>query len=517
MLVPLLKSGFFPQELPPLFSTASYADYVKRNRKSLPSNFTMEKAEWSSATHHNLVRVGGLRRRLSVPNPVGYFRLANAFDRNATVLQAKWNESTFSHTKPNLHSAGYRALTPPNHDRATPRALARVGSNYLLRADIAQFYPSIYTHTIPWALHSKEEAKANIKNKALGGNVLDIELQACQNGQTKGIAIGPDTSLGIAELLLSRIDTRLKEDCNIKGGVRFIDDMEFCFQKLADAEAALARLEALLYEYELQLNSNKTSIVELPDVVESPYVTQIRVCIPKSDEAPRSQWIDYFNTAFILAKEFPRDGVLRYAISALQNIRVKTELWELVQSLLWQSISHDPGCIRFVIDVLWLNIHYDESLKLSKPMAKGALNSMIESSAPVGHGSEVVWSIWAALLLKLKLSSQSQKAIATMEDSFVAVAAFVAKAHGVFASEFTSNTWEDWIEEGCFNGPHWLFAYESYRRDWMKGKVKNAKLNGDLCCKFFKQGDVSFIDEDIISSYRPKRTRTPIHGLGGGY
>lgn len=96
--------------------------------------------------------------------------------------------------------------------------MTRVGSRYLLKADISQFYPSIYTHTIPWALHSKATAKAGQRDVELAGNVLDKELQACQHGQTKGIAIGPDTSLGIAELLLSPIDHRMNEECDIVAG-----------------------------------------------------------------------------------------------------------------------------------------------------------------------------------------------------------------------------------------------------------------------------------------------------------
>ncbi|QDJ13847.1 hypothetical protein CEP45_08420 [Mergibacter septicus] len=30
---------------------------------------------------------------------------------------------------------------------------------YLFTTDIANFYPSIYTHSIPWAIYTKEKAK----------------------------------------------------------------------------------------------------------------------------------------------------------------------------------------------------------------------------------------------------------------------------------------------------------------------------------------------------------------------
>lgn len=149
MLDILLRRGYFPSELPPLFNTESLATAVSSEQKKLPTCMSQNKATWTQPTNHNLARVGGLRRRLSVPNPTNFYRLARAFDINQTILEAKWAESPFSHTTPSLAKAGPRAITPKNSDRATPRAMTRVGARYLLKADISQFYPSIYTHTVP--------------------------------------------------------------------------------------------------------------------------------------------------------------------------------------------------------------------------------------------------------------------------------------------------------------------------------------------------------------------------------
>ena len=508
MLDALLRKGYLPKELPPLFSTEAFADCIKSHEQQLPAPFTQQKPIWTLPTHHNLARVGGLRRRLSVPNPFNFFRLARTFDANATVLNGKWAASPYSHTKPAMSANQTRAIAPSNQDRATPRALIRVGARYLLRADISQFYPSIYTHTIPWAAHTKEIAKANRNDMRLFGNVLDKELQACQHGQTKGIAVGPDTSLGIAELLLSQIDCRLTRESDIRGGVRFIDDMELTFRRLADGENALCQLEGLLFEYELQLNSNKTKIVELPDNFESAHVTHLRPHIPDKEKAVHSEWVDFFNKAFLSAREYPDDGVLRYAVACLQAVKVKGSLWELVQSLLWQCIAGDPGCLRFVIDVLWINIHRDQTLVLDKSLSKEALDALIARSAPIGHGSEVLWSIWAALLFDLKLSAESAESVSLMEDSFVAVAASLADERSVFSEPLTSAVWARWLEPQCFNDTHWLFAYEAYRRGWMADMVARAGLNEDACCEFLKRSGVSFVRDAAIADYQPERVKT---------
>jgi len=391
---------------------------------------------------------------------------------------------------------------------------ARLGARYLLKADIAQFYPSIYTHTIPWALHGKQQAKLEIKNPSLPGNVIDKELQACQNGQTKGVSIGPDTSLGIAELVLAPIDARLKRECSVVGGLRFIDDMEYSFRKLADAEEALYRLEEFLHEYELQLNSTKTLISALPELLESKFVTDLRRLIPSSDNRSKSMWIDYFSTAFALAKLHPEDGVLRYAISTLTNVQVQENQWETVQHLLWQTLVSDPGCLRFIIDYVWILRHRNSVLVLDRSMAAAAVSSLVESSAAVGHGSEVVWSMWAATLFSLRLSDDAWNAALQMDDSFVAVATLTAAEK--LGVEKHSSKWAGWLEEDCFKESQWLFAYEAFRQGWCNDQVTNAKLNVEPFCKFMFDNGVTFVDKDIVANYQPSRFVIRSGGGGGG-
>jgi hypothetical protein len=266
MLKSILTRGFLPQELPPLFTSKKLGALATLSNLPVELIARDSKAKWTQPVSHNLARPGGLRRRLSIPNPGSYFRLAQVFSSSLPTLAPIWASSPYSKTSPVLTNTSLRAVVPNSSDRASPRALSRVGARYLLRTDISQFYSSVYTHLIPWVLHSKSVAKAKSRDITLLGNALDKELMACQNGQTKGITIGPDVSLRIAELLLSGVDKKLSQECRIVSGTRFIDDIELTFTKLADAEAALAGLERLLAELELQLNASKTKSLHFPTV-----------------------------------------------------------------------------------------------------------------------------------------------------------------------------------------------------------------------------------------------------------
>jgi hypothetical protein len=498
--------------LPPLFSSVTLGNVV--GNVGIPLPFTETKAKWSASVQHDLARPGGLRRRLSIPNPVNFFRLASTFNQHQNALAVVWDKSPFSFTKPNLTLSSGRGMVVDVRDRATPRVHARVGARYFLHTDIAQFYPSIYTHSIPWVLHTKARAKASTNDKTLLGNVLDKEVQACQLGQTKGIAIGPDTSLGIAELLLSPLDEMIKMECSVVGGCRFIDDIELTFRTLADADRALTRFEALLSELELQPNALKTKIGELPVAIDSSFATSLRRNLPSDTNAPRSHWIDYFNRAFEIARIDRTTGVLRYAIAALSGVRPSSNCWDLVQRLLWQCVTVDPGCMRHVVDIVTINRLLMQIVPDAQ-IAATAVDSVIRSSATAGHASEVLWSIWAAMYIGFPIGADAQEAITGMDDALVASAAmFASTTTQVFSQPFDSPLWKSWLQQDCFYQDHWLFAYEAFRRGWFVPEVAASGIANDVSVAFLNGAGVTFIEDNARTTYVP--TRAQITGGGGG-
>jgi hypothetical protein len=113
---------------------------------------------------------------------------------------------------------------------------------YLIKTDIKNFYPSIYTHSIPWALHGKDFIRtenncSNRNNYNLTGNRLDKLFQNANDGCTNGIPIGPVVSDLIAEIVLSGVDRKLSQlliDAGISDDVsivRFKDDYRILAKK----------------------------------------------------------------------------------------------------------------------------------------------------------------------------------------------------------------------------------------------------------------------------------------------
>jgi len=142
----------------------------------------------------------------------------------------------------------------------------------ILRTDIKNFYPSVYTHSIAWAIHSKElirkKGNRNDYNNFVG-LLLDRLFQNSNDGCTNGIAIGPAVSDLIGEIILSAVDTECSKIIEAKGidfiGVRFKDDYRFLCQSKQDANFIIKTLQKQLRNFNLNLNESKSRVDELPE------------------------------------------------------------------------------------------------------------------------------------------------------------------------------------------------------------------------------------------------------------
>ena len=150
---------------------------------------------------------------------------------------------------------------------------------YLIKTDIKNFYPSVYTHSIPWALHGKdfirnEENEYNFPNRInhnLTGNRLDKLFQNANDGCTNGIPIGPAVSDLIAEIVLSGVDRKLSQlliEAGISNDVsivRFKDDYRILAKKESSGYSTIKFLQLALKEYRLELHDGKTESYNLPN------------------------------------------------------------------------------------------------------------------------------------------------------------------------------------------------------------------------------------------------------------
>lgn len=189
--------------------------------------------------------------------------------------------------------------------------------SHLVKADIRNFYPSIYTHSIAWALHGKKNVRklGNIHNFKLLGNRLDKLFQNASDGCTNGVPIGPVVSDVIAEIVASGVDRSLSRvlkkssmDCEV---IRFKDDYRILVKSEADGRTAIKLLQSALKEYNLELSDDKTAIWKLPDGLFREWVSMYHNVHPKRKKS--YEWKEFrelYLAVLRIDKACPGTGVI---------------------------------------------------------------------------------------------------------------------------------------------------------------------------------------------------------------
>ena len=496
----LASKGYFPKELPPPFNTSSFGSMISTHRAQIPATFepTTNPFIVSRPAMHNLARVGTLRRRLSVPNPIGFYQLAKTIETHWAIIANHCAKSPISLSKPQINPTQKRAVeaTVPFSDHPRHRGSLRATSKFILKTDISAFYPSIYTHSIPWALHTKSVAKANHGAFVLPGNTLDFYVRNAQDAQTMGIPISPDTSLVLAEMILVSIDDEVSNHLNING-FRSYDDFEFGFTSYADCENALAILQGVLNDYELQLNAAKTEIIELPVPSDPLWKTELLV-LPIESRRQTIHLAHYFGRAFELAKANASVEVLKFAVRRLNYLVVSTNNWEIYQDFLLQCAIVEPGALSAFIDHLHRYRQANYTVNIDK--LRSVLHTIIRTHGQLGHGSEIAWAVWGCLLFSIPIEDHEASILAGMSDSFVALLTLDARSKNLISQGISFGYWESHMTFNDLYDSEWLIAYEANVKKWLPsvGGIDHVMAHPNFA--FLKSNNVHFYDNTISAT-----------------
>lgn len=208
-------------------------------KESIPIEFSIYKNDQS-------------RRLYKMPNIYSYICLCSHLEKNKSIYIDIIKNSNKSLSK-YFYSKSFS-------ESKNLREKNRMGKRYIFKTDIQEFYASIYTHSIPWVLVGKEEAKRNKNNKNIYYNELDSLIQRCQYGETHGIPIGTFASRLISEIYMCKLDKKLDEFTYL----RYVDDFEFAYNYEIEQVKFYNKLCKELKCINLKVNINKNDKDKFP-------------------------------------------------------------------------------------------------------------------------------------------------------------------------------------------------------------------------------------------------------------
>ena len=319
----MVDYGLFSEKVQPCFRSSGLTDNIPTRLRRIVEETDQKRLKSRIKQTHDYVRYESLRdinvpRQIGIPHPESYVVQCLALRRHWTTVKQHCAKPDIPVSRTYVQRISSQSVFVMNykgpyrfeyeeedlHDMAGPR--------YVVRADISNCFPSVYTHSIPWAIHGRSKAKGN-HSVTLAGNLLDSVTRNTRDGQTNGLLIGPHASNVLSEIILTCVDHQM-----IRNGykaVRHIDDYVHYASTYSDAENFIRELALQLREYELVLNERKTTIQSMPVPLEQDWVRELRLFgIRGESNIPFSEVRTFLDSALKIAQREENSAVLNYAI-----------------------------------------------------------------------------------------------------------------------------------------------------------------------------------------------------------
>ena len=460
-----LTKGVFPSGLSPSFHTECLP--------SLLGSSSLNKREIQGLSSQlipfSFPRPGieNRRRIAHLLNPIIAIQTALVLDEHWEIYRNKLAEKKdclFETSIPVIDQEDLRYLRPALTHTKLSSLLENVHLRYptLIKFDVQAFYPSIYTHSLEWAMVGKTAAKKKLSEKRdvqggdqdvaeayKAGQELDNVIRRGQDKETYGIPIGPDSSFIAAELVGKSVAHDLvhelkKSNLNNFFLIRHVDDFalflyENVLRAIGTVRKVLRSWNLLPNELKIEvidaLSKNKdTWVYQLSSFSSDGKISELALSEEQSSIVKRDvvtyQEIDYWNLehylalAFDLQKSHPTKSVITYALRRLHlNSRVKPskssgdgygrpylmnfkdKFYPDLDLQLSALLSAFPQYVDVIADVyLW---YHEIAEKTPSYLSKAIDTLIIDRLDALEHHFEILWLLWIARYFQLTLEKKS--------------------------------------------------------------------------------------------------------------
>jgi hypothetical protein len=504
----LLGYGLFAEKIPPFLTAEIFLNFCK----TPPSGFTFDDST-KKYIHYESMRNINVPRILAIPNPIAYHNQCNVLSDNWDKLLEYFKEETKNqeHRISRIHIrkiddsfkvfntcyqdlddinlADYPALVQNhlfemNHknfctdDYPEPNLL--IGKRYVVKADISNCFPSIYTHSLSWALVTKKESKkySGLKHRDKWFNQIDFYTRNLKDGETHGILIGSHASNLISEIILTAVDKPMYD----KGYryIRNIDDYTCYAETKEKAEEFLIDLSTELKQYGLMLNHKKTEILKLPLASTENWVRKLNSFVFSNDDKLKlSEVRAYLDIALdLMFHNKENSAILNYAIKVLS----KKEMTANAKDYFIKTVHHLVLLYPYLVPLL------DEKIFVTFSIMKSQIEKISKDLFQLGESKKLYEAMSYALYFSLKydfsIVDGLYEIVEKSNDTILLLLAYLHDEKFVKHSKVTkkykalARLMKDDIDE------YWIFVYEvlsfgSLKGEWRQMKKENITFIKD--------------------------------------
>lgn len=274
---------------------------------------------------------------------------------NSTITNEELDRFFKKYFTYNKHHKLSNILNCPSFNRDSLRY------RFFSKLDIQNFFGSIYTHSITWAIVGDKHLGKKYSNRKLRNTFAaqsDIIQQKSNDNETNGIIIGPEINRIIADIILTQCDFNI-EKALIQKNInfnreykiyRFIDDYYIFSSTYEILEIIEQEISKELSNFNLKLNLEKYQIKEQPFSLADTSIIQLKHLLNNFNNNREINLLKLENKPYNIEKyqQLISNVLAKYEISKTQ-ILTKESDWIHLYDAIRNIISATPGSKRRVV------------------------------------------------------------------------------------------------------------------------------------------------------------------------
>lgn len=490
----LLGYGLFSEKLPSCLTSKSFYQFCKDNPD-------LGKYNKNSKTKYKYIKFESRRntnvpREFGIPSPFAYNKLCSFLSKNWAKLKEHFTKQTSNqaycisriHIRKQKNSKAIFKMSYNNWKTdGNPELNAKIGAKYVVSADISTCFPSIYSHALPWAIIGKDEAKKEKTNNNQWYNQLDALTRMQTNNETHGILIGPHASNLISEIILTNVDSVLKN----WNYIRNIDDYTCYVESYEKGQEFIAVLTKELHKYSLQLNSKKTKIQSLPSN-SIPYWVNKLNRFTDFNKLPPYKAVQFFlDEALLLMKENENNSaILKYAIKVISK---KKDLSKSAIQYYIKTVFHFTLIYPYLVSTLEECLFFPYGKFINPEDLSSFINKLYDSGMKTLNYEAAYYAIYFSIFCKKrysigeKLTNLKFDNISDNENCILLLFAYLHAKEFNMLDEIEKYKQDAKDRMKKEQDEYWLYWYEV---------LSASELSGDW--KYLKKNKISFISWENI-------------------
>jgi hypothetical protein len=280
--------------------------------------------------------------------------------------------------------------------------------------------------------------------------------------------------------------------------VRYIDDVTIYASSEMQALDLVAKYADSLSEYELTLNSHKTTHLNRVDSFDPPWYSVVRTQIARIRRTTtKSGLISIFSPLLEIAEGRDRASALRYFLTAIPKTVITPELWDIFQDFLMIAIRIDSIAISHAHQHL-VRAKSGGAMKRFGQLEEN-LSDFLEEACKAGHAFETAAALNLLTDMGTVVDDDLARRASSLESDMVDLLLVEASGKAKRLRHVRREIENRGLAQDAFSSGHWMLAYETQRS---RPSQQTAEFRAGEWAALAK-ADVSFI-RDPSSSPRSR-------------